>query len=353
MACGLCPVKTESMNIGRSRPTQQPVPDLTFDNLVVNNVTTHTHLGLKFAADLSWTNHIDEKCKIASKRLDVLKGLSWKLDRKSIETLYKAHVRPILEYGDVIYAECSEQDSLKLEKLNLKALRIITGCTISTTRANLYTESKIQPLELRRKNHKLLLFYKIVNNLTSETMEELLPSTNVNRVNYQLRNVTGFPVQQTRTNAFRNSFINSTVRLWNDLELETRESVTLQTFKNKLNRTPPVPRQFYLGCRFASIHHCRIRNKCSALNHHLFINHVLDSPLCSCNVEAEDAIHYFFKCRKYIRQRNVMELELSNFNINVETLLHGNGNLKYDENKVIFSSVHKYIINTKRFKRYR
>ena len=186
-------------------------------------------------------------------------------------------------------------------------------------------------------------------------MEELLPTRNVDRINYQLRNVTGYAVQQTRTctNTFRNSFINSTVRLWNGLELETRQSRTLQTFKNKLNRTPPVPRQYYLGCRFASIHHCRIRNKRSALNHHLFINHVIDSPLCSCNEENEDALHYFFNCRKYILQRNVMELELSIFNINLDTLLHGNSNLTFNENREIFSSVHKYIITTKRFKRYR
>ena len=69
------PSKTESMLLGRNNFLQNQIPDLTFDNRAIENVTSHTHLGLKFTADLSWRSHIEEKCAVASKRLDVLKGL--------------------------------------------------------------------------------------------------------------------------------------------------------------------------------------------------------------------------------------------------------------------------------------
>ena len=37
-----------------------------------------------------------------------MRQLNYKLDRKSLETIYTAFIRPILEYGDVICDNCAQ-----------------------------------------------------------------------------------------------------------------------------------------------------------------------------------------------------------------------------------------------------
>ena len=37
----------------------------------------------------------------ANKRLDMMKGLMYKLDGKSLETIYTSFIRPLFDYGDI------------------------------------------------------------------------------------------------------------------------------------------------------------------------------------------------------------------------------------------------------------
>ena len=51
-----------------------------------------------------------------TKRLDILSALKYKLDGKTLETMYKTYIRPTLEYGNTIWNNCTEQQSEHLEK---------------------------------------------------------------------------------------------------------------------------------------------------------------------------------------------------------------------------------------------
>jgi hypothetical protein len=51
----------------------------------VINVTTHTHLGLTFSNDGSWTTHINEIITKASSRLNNIRKLKFKVDRKYLK----------------------------------------------------------------------------------------------------------------------------------------------------------------------------------------------------------------------------------------------------------------------------
>ena len=52
-------------------------------------------------------NYIKEK---AGFRINVMRKLKFKLDRKSLEIIYTAFIRPLLEYGDVIWDNCTEYE---------------------------------------------------------------------------------------------------------------------------------------------------------------------------------------------------------------------------------------------------
>ena len=47
--------------------------------------------------------------------------LKFQLDRKSLQTIYIAFIRPLLEYADVVWDNCTQQEPNELEKIQNEA----------------------------------------------------------------------------------------------------------------------------------------------------------------------------------------------------------------------------------------
>ena len=103
-----------------------------------------------------------------------------------------------------------------------------------------------------------------------------------------------------------------------------------------------------MGNRHISILHARLRNNCSILKNIFFRNHLRDNPLCDLCGMVEDAIHYFFHCRKFTIERQVFNDTVRV--LSIDMILCSNYNLNMENNIVLFRAVHRYIHATKRFK---
>jgi hypothetical protein len=277
-----------------------------------------------------------------------------KLDRKSLETCYFSFIRPILEYGDVVWDITKENDHTldPIEKTNANAARLVCGATARCNTSKLYEENKWEYMSDRRRNHRLTMFYKMVYKLAPPLLTYLLPATIEHRTHHNLRNKSNIDTPHARLDSHKYSFLPSTIKNWNELPTEIKESKSVNSFKHALlkkkDRPPPL---YYLGKRWVSAHHSRLRIGCSALRFDLFDQlKVVPDPLCACKGGIENAIHYFYDCPVYASERLVMMdnlYKISKFNIG--TLLYGDKNLSESENKEIFKCVHTYIESTKRF----
>jgi hypothetical protein len=56
------------------------------------------------------------------------------LDRNSLEKLYFGFIRPILEYGSVVWDNCTREQSHLIESVQYELDRIVTGCGIGEGR---------------------------------------------------------------------------------------------------------------------------------------------------------------------------------------------------------------------------
>ena len=74
------------------------------DDSVLKEVTHHKHVGIILTEDLSWHKHICSMEEKAKSRINRLSQFKYKLDRRSLERVYISNIRPIMEYGDVIWA---------------------------------------------------------------------------------------------------------------------------------------------------------------------------------------------------------------------------------------------------------
>lgn len=343
------PEKTESMVI--SRKLHRPLhPPLLMDGTIINTVSNHIHLGLEISNDGTWAKHIDMISKKAFARLNILRKFKFILDRGILEKIYLSFVRPLLEYGDVIWDNNSVQSINKLEGIQTEAARIITGGTRLVSINKLYIETGWERLKDRREKHRLTYFYKMRNGLTPEFLSNLVPQNLRSIHDHNTRHSHIIPPIRTRTALYSNYFLPQSVRSWNHLVNDTKNCPSLNAFKSTLNFSNKKKSFiYYIGSRLGQIHHARLRMECSALNYHLFSKNIIQSENCACGVR-ETTQHYFFHCPRY---NNIRQRYLTNLNLPIPTtlnvLIFGSDELTLHQNTEIFLAVHRYIINSKRF----
>ena len=342
--------KTESMLVSLKQNVIQH-PTLKLNNADITEVQYHKHLGITFSRNLSWDKHIDEIMLKAGRRIDVLSRLMYKVDRKTLETMYISFIRPTIEYADVVWSNISQQKCYQLECVQKRAGRIISGAIRGTSTVEIYSELGWSSLEERRNLHKLLFFHKIVHGNAPTYLTALVPQQVGEFSRYPLRNNSNLATFRTRLDTFYKSFFPSTVREWNLLDLNIRSTQEYSEFKHHLLLNSPQPNPiYYVGDRKLNVIHARIRMKCSLLCAHLADRHIIDDASCRCGHTREDSLHYFFVCNLYNIPRALLHQEILRFTtFNLHTVLYGDNTLSYLENKVIFEAVQTYIKHTQRF----
>ena len=342
-------------------------PPLLLGNSVIPEGTSHTHLGITLSSNLKWDAHITRIVEKARKRLSLLHRLKFRFSRNTLIRLYKSMVRPILEYGCIIFDNCSQTLSDSLESVQYEAARICLGAYKRTPRHLMLKELGWPTLAKRRQYFKLIMFYKIVNGQTPTYLSDLVPNNN-GQPTVLLRNRRS--QRQIRFNSLRfgNSFFPSTIQLWNDLPDDIRQSATLSQFKSTLKNTllsvDPVPVYYSHGSRYSNIIHTRLRLGLSGLNSHLHRFNILPSPACKCLNPDESTFHFFLECPYYSVPRKSLLKTVCYIlapgvnpslvvylasDILIRYLTHGNNDLSANLNFKVFDAVQKFISDSRRF----
>ena len=129
-----------------------------------------------------------------------------------------------------------------------------------------------ESLSSRRENHKLILYYKMQNDLVPYYLSSLVPPTVGSTVVYNLRNDSDLRTISANSQLYYNSLLPSVTRSWNELSENIKDSTSVAAFKHKLQgttRNPPA--YFNAGKRLGQVYHARLRLNCSSLRHHLFL----------------------------------------------------------------------------------
>ena len=245
-----------------------------------------------------------------------------------------------------------DSDILKLERIHVNGMRLVTGATARSNIANLYTETSWPSIMDRRDRTMLTMLFKIKHHDTPGYLYELLPPENHELVRYNLRNNNNITVPYTRLETYKRSFFPFSIRLWNALSKKTRASSGLSEFKKSLQQKDREANVlFYYGERWAQIHHSRLRIGCSKLKADLYYRlHVIDNCTCVCSFSCEDAHHYFLSCPQYNDIRPDLIASISKVtNVKIRTILFADSSLKLKDNITIFDAVHQYMQLSQRF----
>lgn len=348
------PEKTESLILTRKNITLNH-PRLKMGNTEIKEVKHHKHLGLTLTNDCSWNKHIQQISDKAWKRIGSLRKNMFILDRRSLNKLYTTYIRSLLEYGSVIWDNCSLENKRYIDSIQLEAARIVTGGTKLCSLHNLLMDTGWEKLQSRRNKHRLFQLYKMIHNSTPDYLTALIPPRVHEITRYPLRNANDFVIPTTRTALYAKSFLLATLRDWNALDPHVKNSSSLNIFKTRIKRQrdgatkPPDYFNNIYTTREGQIHHTRLRLECSSLNQQLYAKNIIDNPLCSCGLP-ETASHFLLSCQNYrqIRIRFFSTLRVPR-PITLSVLLRGIPEAPLDINEEIFRQVQKFILASKRF----
>ena len=334
-------------------------PTVSLNNIEVERAPYQKHLGIILDEKLNFKQHIDSAISKINKGIAVIKKLRYSLPRRSLITIYKAFLRPLIDYGDIIYDQPSNESLCeKIESVQYKAALAITGAIQGTSRDKIYQELGLESLKSRRWYKRLTCMFKIMRNEAPDYLISLIPNS---KPTIKTRNG-HIPMYHCRTECFKNSFFPSTLTDWFKLDRSIRNSESISVFKNKLlSFIRPVQNKIYdifdpIGIKLLT----RLRLDLSHLNEHRFRHNFLDcfNPLCSCRLDMEDTLHFLLHCQLFSTYRidlmNSVISVLSNFeslsdNAKKDGLLYGDSSLDQNKNKFILEATIAFIKKSERF----
>ena len=91
----------------------------------LERVSEFKYLGVVLDETLSWKAHTRYATSKAGKKVGMLGRLRKHLTSYAANSIYQAHILPVLEYCDTVWAGCNKQDSDGLERLQRRAARIV------------------------------------------------------------------------------------------------------------------------------------------------------------------------------------------------------------------------------------
>ena len=226
------------------------------NNTILQEVPANPYLGVMISNDLKWNTHINNVCKKASSTLGFVRRNIQHCPTQTRRAAYLALVRSSLEYAASVWDPYTVAEIDKLEKVQRRAARFISkdykskqkGCV-----TKMLQEHNLPPLQERRKEIRLALFYKIANGslpglpdteyLTKYADKRLRRGKNFDGYVYtnivedhEIRHSKCYIPPTATSDIYKNSFFVKTTIEWNSLKEEQVTCLSSDSFKASLQK---------------------------------------------------------------------------------------------------------------------
>ena len=345
---------------------------LKMNDIPIKQLLETKHLGVTLDNELSFKPHIEEKLFKARSSLGLLKYLKKYVAYDVLENIYKLYTRPNFDYADIVYHKAEEKNAIfhlennnhlmkQIETVHYEAARAITGAWKGTSREKLYKNLGWESLNQRRIMRKLCIIQETIETKSPNYLYQILANRTYGPDSRSSgRNL--FEPIFCDTKTYKLSFFPSTIKDWNKLDRETRESNSLSIFKKRiLNKIRPAKASYFGIKDHTHIKYLTmLRLDQSPLRAHKFEHGFLDTTdnLCvACGVK-EDTEHFLLFCRSYHLSRSTLMQNVSDIigravstfprRTLVNILLRGKEDIDEKKNNLILNCVVDYIIQSKR-----
>ena len=201
----------------------------------IQKCETEKDLGVIFDTRLDFNAHINSVINKANKIVGIIKRTFTYLDKETFLLLYKALVRPHLEYANVIWYPRYKYQSASIERVQRGATKMLLEVKELSYEQRLHYLD-LPTLKYRRLRGDMIQMYKIMNRI-----DDIDWSYFFDKNMYERTRNTGEKVfiHYSRTNTRKTNFSRRVAPIWNTkLTPKTKLSTNLNTFKKLLDEEP-------------------------------------------------------------------------------------------------------------------
>ena len=221
--------KCKVMHIGK----KNPLKDYTMgeSNEPIQKCSEEKDLGVIFDSNLSFDPHIQKAISKSNQMIGLIRRSFSFMDKNMFLKLYKALIRPHIEYGNVIWYPLLKRQSSSVEKVQRRATLILPECRNMTYNERL-SYLGLPSLKARRVRGDLIQTYKIFHQVDDIAFNSLFHLT---KSDITRGNAGKLFVNFSKTNLRKNSFANRVIGMWNSLPTNVKLSNTINNFKSLLD----------------------------------------------------------------------------------------------------------------------
>jgi hypothetical protein len=204
----------------------------TMNGTTLEKVTSFKDLGVTVDLTLSFKDHINSITSDTNRICGLIRrSIGFNAPTNVKLQLYVSLCRSKLEACSQLWSPQTKCNVLSVESVQRKMTKYITNYVDLS-----YTDRcfvlKILPLSFRREIADLTFLYKCIHHIIDVDFTDVLIFSSPTLTRSSGVNI--LKVRKTRTEAFKLSYFNRAVFLWNHLPLEIRCCTSLATFKSKL-----------------------------------------------------------------------------------------------------------------------
>ena len=209
-------------------------PDIKVKDENLKIVEKIKYLGVQIDQNLEWKEHIKYVSSKVSRAIGFLKYSKNFITRSCLNNLYRSIVEPYFRYCCSVWGCCNSTEKIRLLKLQNRAARLITGSSFTTSALPLIEDLGWKTIEDLISYETQILVFKALNGLAPQYLTELF-SRNSQGSLHTLRNTsTDLKLPLYKTVNGQKSFLFRGVKYWNSLPAESKQAVTLYSFKASL-----------------------------------------------------------------------------------------------------------------------
>ena len=141
-------------------------PDILMAGHAIPLTSSINLLGVNLGGNMSWHDHVVAIAKVASQKLGVLFRTKNLYTPQQLLILYKAQIRPSLEYCSHVWSSAPKHTLRLLDSIQRRAIRLIGDRELT---------ENLDSLEHRRQVGDLTLFYRYFHGKCSADIARLIP----------------------------------------------------------------------------------------------------------------------------------------------------------------------------------
>lgn len=200
--------------------------NIEIDEQIIKSSPDLKLLGVTLDDEISFSTHISDICKMASRKVGALVRLGKMIPGEAKLQLYKSAILPNLTYCHIVWHFCKASDARKLERVQEQALRAVYNDR-NAMYEELLEKGRLSSLENRRLQDILTLMYKVKNSLAPEHICDMFFQQDKH---YNLQS--DFPVPRYNTVKYGKYSIRYLgPHIWGKISQELRSKTSLQAFR--------------------------------------------------------------------------------------------------------------------------